>query len=268
MNTGTVTRSPWSVYPQIVFLELDDLAELVDRREISNLDVAHASKRQQIRQRPDHRKILRQRVWYFAGPPQQHRVPAGIERALDVVLEAVADHHRFIRLHVRAIERGVEDAAVRLHVAVLGARHRHGDDVVEREVLAERVEAAMRIRDQADGQPALLQRLEHRRHVVVHLEVVVHRPLLVDLARHVDDVGAAAAHLLDDRRGVVDEDVVRVDLLLDLVEDERRCGSRLVELRRIDLDAARGAGAPVSLGLKRRPGIDQREIDVEENCTN
>ena len=77
--------------------------------------------------------------------------------------------------------------------------------------------------------------------------------------------GATAAHVLDDRRGVVNEHVVVVDLLLDVIEDERRSRGRRIELQRIDLDAVRGAGAAIALGLKRRPGKDQREVDVEEH---
>ena len=56
----------------------------------------------------------------------------------------------------------------------------------ERKVLAKRIEAAMRIRNHADDEAALLQLGHHRRHVVVHLEVVIHRPLIVNVARDLD----------------------------------------------------------------------------------
>jgi len=63
----------------------------------------------------------------------------------------------------------------------------------------------------------------------------------------------------------VDEHVVRIDLLLDVVEDERRGRGGCVELRWIDVDAVRGASPTVPFGLKRRARLDQREVDVEKN---
>ena len=95
--------------------------------------------------------------------------------------------------------------------------------------------------------PRLLSSLEHRRDVVVKLEMMIHRPLIVDLPRHVDHLLAAPAHVLDDRGGVVDEQIVVVDLLLDLVEDDGRGGRSGIEFRRIDVDARarrRRGGSP------------------------
>ncbi len=61
----------------------------------------------------------------------------------------------------------------------------------------ERVEVARGVREQADLQPALAQRLEHRQRVVVQLEVVRVRPRALHLDRRGVGV-AAAAHPLDD----------------------------------------------------------------------
>src|SRR5688500_5366354 len=154
---------------------------------------------------------------------------------------------------------------MRLHVTVLRRRYRYRDQLAQREMIAERVEAAMRVRNGADDQAPLAELGQDRRHIVVELEVMVHRPLVVDLPRHLNHLLAAAAHALDDRRRVVHEQIVVVDLVFDFVEDERRGGGGGVELRRIDLDARRLARAPVAFCLKRRSRIDQREIDVEKD---
>ncbi len=82
------------------------------------------------------------------------------------------------------------------------------------------------------------------------------------------NAGAAAAHVLDDRRRVVNEELVVIDRLLDFVEDERRGGNGVVEPRRVDGDAFLGAEARVALALKGRPRKDQREIDVEKDGTD
>ena len=110
---------------------------------------------------------------------------------------------------------------------------------VELEVLAKGVEAAVRVRDHPEHQPAAGSSSQHRRDIVVHLEVMIGRPLRRRCARAArDDAGAAAAHVLDDRGGVVNEESRIVDLLLDLVEDERRRRDGRVEARRIDVDAS------------------------------
>ena len=114
------------------------------------------------------------------------------------------------RRDLRAIQRRVENAAMRLHVAVLGARHRDGDDVRQREVLAKGIEAAMRI----EITPTMVPRFCSSSSTGATSSYIRSdgSPTTVRTsARGVDDVGAAPAHLLDDRRGVVDEDVVPVD---------------------------------------------------------
>ena len=64
--------------------------------------------------------------------------------------------------------------------------------------------------------------VQDRRDIVIHLEVMIRRPLFVDPLGNTDDVGAAAAHVLDDCRRIVHEDRRIVDGILDLVQDERR----------------------------------------------
>ena len=51
------------------------------------------------------------------------------------------------------------------------------------EMRLERIEAAVRVRDQADPDTRRVSALQHGRHIVVQLEVLVRRPLRVDLAR-------------------------------------------------------------------------------------
>src|SRR5215218_8252548 len=115
MNTGAVTMSPWSVYPQIAFSRSTTWrnSSIVVR---SRICMSLAQQGKKLGQSANHRQAVRQRVWDFTRTAQQYRPPARVQRALDIVLEAVANHHRFCGCHFRALQRRVEDAAVRLHV--------------------------------------------------------------------------------------------------------------------------------------------------------
>ena len=97
--------------------------------------------------------------------------------------QAVAHHHRLRRRDAEQLQRRLEDARMRLQVAVLGRREGGGDQAVELEVLLERRQAAMRVRDQADLDAAGRQLPQHRRHVVIQEEVLAGRPFRVDLGR-------------------------------------------------------------------------------------
>ena len=91
-------------------------------------------------------------------------------------------------------------------------------------------------------------------------------PLLVDSLGNRDHRRAATAHVLDDRRRVVHEQGIVVDLLLDLVEDERRGRDRRRQTGSASTITTRlRAETRVAFTLKRRAGIDQREVDVEED---
>ena len=56
------------------------------------------------------------------------------DSTLDIVAEAVAHHDGVARRHVELRERRQKDAGVRLHVAVIGRRHRSRDEVPQLEV--------------------------------------------------------------------------------------------------------------------------------------
>src|SRR3712207_3476738 len=90
-------------------------------------------------------------------------------------------------------------------------------------------------------------------------------PLFVDALGDAYDAGAAPAHVLDDRRGVMHEHVRVVDLFLDFVEDKRRGGHRVVEPRGINRNLLFRAKPGVALALKGGSRVDEGEIDVEKD---
>ncbi len=139
------------------------------------------------------------------------------------------------------------------------------EDVVEGEVGGELVEGALRVRDQPDLQAGLRQPPQDRLHVVVEEEVMAGRPLVVDVPGREVRAGATPAHVLDDRPRVVDEQLGVVVVRLHFVEHRRRLRDGRPEQRRVDRHAVAGAEEPVALALKGRAGVDQREVDVEED---
>ena len=133
------------------------------------------------------------------------------------------------------------------------------------EVRLKRSQAAVRVRDQADAHAGTRQLPHHRRHVVVHLEVLIGGPLAVDLARALVDARAAAAHHLDDRARVGDEDLRRRRRIVRAIEQRGRAGHRGVEPRGVDGHAVARAESLIAFAAKGRSGVDQREVDVEED---
>src|SRR6185436_13965621 len=99
-----------------------------------------------------------------------------------------------------------------------------------------------------------------------HVKVMMGRPLVVHLDGARLDARAGAAHRLDDRRGVAVEDRRIVDVALGGVEHGRRHGHGIGEPRLVELEAVALAEAAIALAAKRRAGVDQREVDVEEDC--
>ncbi len=97
--------------------------------------------------------------------------------------QAVADHHRLVRRGLHLTQRRLEDAAVRLHVAVVERRDRGRKQPLEREVGLERRQRALGVRDQADLVAGAVQLAQHVGHVLVHLEVMAGGPFVVDVAR-------------------------------------------------------------------------------------
>ena len=113
--------------------------------------------------------------------------------------------------------------------------------------------------------PARSQLAQRRRDVVVQLEVLAGRPLVVDLAGAGVESCPTGAHLLEDVAGVSDENLGVVYDARRLIENRRRAGDRALEGRDLDLHPVSRGEPPVTLATERRPGINQREVDVEEN---
>src|SRR5205823_4556887 len=128
-----------------------------------------------------------------------------------------------------------------------------------------RRQTAMRVRDQPDPDARAGKGSQDLGHLIVELEVLTCRPLRVDLAGARLERGAAAAHLLDDVPRVVDEVAGVVRRVVRSIEQGRRARDGMVELSGIDLHPVPGTECTVSLATEHRTGIDQREVDVEEN---
>jgi hypothetical protein len=60
--------------------------------------------------------------------PHEHGTHADGNRAGDILAQTVADHYGVLRLDADQLQRGVEDARVRLQVAVLGRRDGGADE--------------------------------------------------------------------------------------------------------------------------------------------
>jgi hypothetical protein len=148
---------------------------------------------------------------------------------------------------------------------VIGGRHGRADETLQIEMRLERRQAAMRVGDQTDPDAGAGQLPQHIRHVIVQLEVLARRPFRIDFAGARVEVRPAAAHLLDDVLRVGDEDLGVVRRLVGAVEQRRGAGHGTGELRGIDVHPVPRAERLVALAAKRRAGVNQREIDVEED---
>ena len=200
-----------------------------------------------------------------AGPPDEHGAHTDLPGALDVGPDAVAHHDGCVGRLADGGQSRLEDRGVWLQVPEFGRRNRGREDVVEREVRREFVQGPLRVRDQADLQPRLRQRPQRRLHVVIEEEVVAGGPLVVDVPGREVRAGPSTAHVLDDRPRVVDEELRIVVVRLDLVEYRGRLSDGRPKQRRVDRDTVAGTEVPVALALEGRAGVDQREIDVEED---
>ena len=123
--------------------------------------------------------------------------PAG-ERARDVVVEVVADHHRRLGRRAPERERGGEDRRARLAPAMRRGREREVD--ADAELGGERRELAVGVGDEADGARGRPQHREQRQDVGEELEVAGIAPgRLGRLADLLGDrlAGAHAARDLD-----------------------------------------------------------------------
>src|SRR5688572_18397659 len=89
-------------------------------------------------------------------------------------------------------------------------------------------------------------------------------PVFVDLPGHVEDAGSGATHQLDDSLRVADKHRVVIEVVFG-VEQARGSGHRRLEARAIDRDPVAGAALLIAHALKPRTGMDEGEIDVEED---
>ena len=117
-------------------------------------------------------------------------------------------------LHAGQRQRRLEDAGVRLHVAVLGRGDRGGDQPLELEVLLKRRQRAVRVRDQPDLQAACRQLTQHRRARRRRGRSAGTPPTRRRSRARSRRPRPGAAHLLDDAAGVAHEDLRVVDVLL------------------------------------------------------
>src|SRR6185436_9511188 len=92
--------------------------------------------------------------------------------------------------------------------------------------------------------------------------------LRVDLARarvqHAV-LAASSSHFFDDVACVGDEELMIVRRAFGVVEQRRRAGDRRLELQGIDVDVVPLRKCLIAFAAKRRTGIDQREVDVEDD---
>jgi chorismate synthase len=198
------------------------------------------------------------------GPRDEDPAHAEAQGAFDVVRDAVPHHHGLARRDAGAAQPLREDGGMRLHEAVIGRGDGDREQAVEREVLLERLERALRVRDEADREAVGVQRAQHLGHLFIEREVVTGRPRLVQVAGGGIGAGAAAAHALDDAPRVVDEDLRIVGASL-RVEGRRGRRHRGVEPRGVGGEAMPRARLRVPVPLERRPRVNQREVHVEED---
>ena len=201
--------------------------------------------------------------WCTPSRSTQDRAHPERERALDVVRDRVADHHRLGRLDSEQVEDGAEDRRVRLRAAVV-ERADAGVDV-EPVVARELAHVARRVRDEPDAEAGGAERRERVRHVVVELEVLVLLPAARDLHGAVVGRVGVAAHAADDALGEAEPDLVVVlELGMAAEIDERGVASGLVASG-LEGEPVALAGADVPLRPELRSRPRQREVDVEED---
>src|SRR3990172_86719 len=166
--------------------------------------------RGQLPQRLYHRNLGRACL-RSARPRHEHGTHAAKQGTLDVVREAVADHHRVPRFGVERAQRGLEDARMRFHVPVVRRRDRGREEAVQLEVLLKGREAPLRVGNEPDLEPRSVQAAKDVGHILVQREVLARRPLVIDVARGPLYTRSGSAHHLDDALRVVDEDLRIVD---------------------------------------------------------
>ena len=160
-----------------------------------------SEQRRQLAQRLDHRNV--RRGGDATRTCDQDAAHAEAPRAVRCRASGCRQPSPLRRARRRRAERGFEDAAVRLHVAVLDRRDGDREQALELEVRLERREAAVRVRDQSDLQARGVQAPQHLGHVFVQREMLARRPTRRRSRVRRLERRAAAAHPFDDASRVV-----------------------------------------------------------------
>jgi hypothetical protein len=184
-------------------------------------------------------------------------------RALDVLLERVADHDGILGRDGKRGEGRLEDRGMRLDAPV---RARVDDRVhIEAVVCDERVQVADAVGDDGDAEPGAPQLFEHWQDVLEELEVLRHAPAFLDLRRALARDCLGAAHADEDLLGeAVPDRLVVQQLRMPLEVDDRRL-ARIVVAARVESDAVPRGDTRVAIRGELGPGTAEREVDVEEN---
>ncbi len=183
-------------------------------------------------------------------------------RALDVILDGVADHDGLSRVHPQQLERGTKDRLVRL------------DPPCAREAIAQstRARGGRRsprsrgaVRDHAELEPAGRGAAPARQGVVVEVEVLGEPQSFVISTCEVPRGRGVAAHAADDQLGEGEPHLLvmaELRMALDLCD---RPGARLRVAVRVELEPVLATELDVPLGAEVRPRLGEGEVDVEEH---
>ena len=193
----------------------------------------------------------------------QERPHSNGGRAIDVVLDGVADHDGLVCPHPEQLEGGAKDRLVRLDPPV----RPRGDCAVDLEqVMRDEVrDLAAAVGNEAQLQPVATQLLEHRQGVVVEVEVLGELPELRHLDCQVPRRRGVAAHAPDDQLGEGEPHLLvmpELGVALDLCD---RPGACLEVGVRVELEPVLAAQVDVPLGAEVGPRLGEGEVDVEEH---
>ena len=156
---------------------------------------------------------------------------------------------------------------MRLHVAVVGRRDRDGEEPFELEVGLERGQRALRVRDEADLEAGRVERAQHLWHLLVQREVMARGPLVVDIPRGALDARSVDRPSPSMMRMVYSTKICGIVGVAAWLRDATRPRSRRGSNDSAStVDAVPRAEIAVAHRPERRPGINQREVDVEEDC--
>ena len=194
----------------------------------------------------------------------QERAHPERDRALDVVLDRVADHRRLRRLDPeqrRARPGRSSGAASSSRARARRSRSRRRARGARRSRAISRPPFETR----PSLSPCARSSASTGTHVVVEVEVLRVLPEPGHLDREVARRVRVAAHPADDPLGEREPELLVVAQLGMPLERLDRGRARLGVARRVELEPVALAEPPVALGAEVRPRLGEREVDVEEN---